>query len=100
VEIGVAETLKTVNDDVELYKEIEDLQKSLQSFNIGALSIDQKNIFREQSSKLRKWMVAVEKMIARPPTSFMPRAGNNIETPRGVHLSKLVRTHVSAQEGY
>jgi hypothetical protein len=56
-EIGVAETLKTVNDDVELYKEVEDLQKSLQSFNIGALSIDQKNFFRKQSSKLRNgWL--------------------------------------------
>jgi hypothetical protein len=40
-EIGSAETLKIVNDDVEFYKEVEDLQKSLQSFNIGALSIDQ-----------------------------------------------------------
>ena len=28
-EIGIAETLKTVNDDVEFYKEVEDLQKSL-----------------------------------------------------------------------
>ena len=43
-EIGVAETLKTVNDDVELYKDVEDLQKSLQSFNIGTLSIDKKNV--------------------------------------------------------
>ena len=40
-EIGSAETLKIVNDDVEFYKEVEDLQKSLQNFNIGALSIDQ-----------------------------------------------------------
>jgi hypothetical protein len=63
-----------------LYKEVEDLQKSLQSFNIGALSIDQKNFFLEQSSKLRKLMIAVEKMIARPSTSFMPRAGSSIET--------------------
>jgi hypothetical protein len=37
-EIWNAETLKTVNDDVEFYKEVKDLQKSLQSFNIGALS--------------------------------------------------------------
>jgi hypothetical protein len=43
--IWIAKTLKTVNDDVEFYKEVEDLQKSLQSFNIGTLSIDQKNLF-------------------------------------------------------
>jgi hypothetical protein len=100
-EIGVAETLKTVNDDVELYKEVKDLQKSLQSFNIRALSIDQKNFFREQSSKLTKWMVAVEKMIARPRTSFMPRAGSNIETQQrnvtwtrlGFNVSKQTRMH-------
>jgi hypothetical protein len=52
--VGIAKTPKTVKDDVELYKKVQDLQKSLQSFNIGALSIDQKNFLREQSSKLRK----------------------------------------------
>jgi hypothetical protein len=42
------------NDDVEFYKNVKDLQKSLQSFNIGALSIYQKNFFREQSLKFEK----------------------------------------------
>ena len=52
-EIRIVRTLETVNDDDEFYKEIEDLQKSLESFNIGALSINQKKIC-EQSSNLRK----------------------------------------------
>ena len=67
-----------VNDDVELCKEVEDLKKSLQSFNIGALSIDQKK-FREQRSKLKIWMVAVETMIAQLPTNFMLHARSSIE---------------------
>ena len=58
-------------------------------------------MFREQSSKLRKWMVAVEKMIVRPPTSFMPRAGSSIETQQrnvtwtrlGFNVSKTTRMH-------
>jgi hypothetical protein len=73
----------------------------LQSFNIRALSIDQKNFFREQSSKLRKWMVAVEKMIARPPTSSMPCAGSSIGpkqrnvtwTRLGFNVSKTTHMH-------
>ena len=76
--IRIVETLKTVNDDVELCKEVEDLKKSLQSFNIGALSIDQKK-FREQRSKLKIWMVAVETMIAQLPTNFMLHARSSIE---------------------
>ena len=87
--IGIARTLDTVNDDIEFYLKIEDLQKSLQSFNIGILFIDQKKN-REQSSKLRKLMIAVKKMIARPPTSSMLRAGSSIETQqRNVTWTRL-----------
>ena len=50
-EIGTTRTIKMVNDDIEFYKEVENLQKSLQSFNIGALSIDKKKIC-EQNLKL------------------------------------------------
>ena len=100
-EIGIAKTLKTVNDDVKFYKEVEDLQKTLQNFNIGALSIDQRNFFCEQSLKLRKWMVAVEKMIARSPTNSMPCARISIEgrqmnltwTRLGFNVSKTTHMH-------
>ena len=83
--IGVAITLEMVNDDVEFYKEIGYLQKLLQNFNIGALSIDQKDYLCEQSSKLKKWMVAT-----RQPTSSIPCVGINIETQqRNVTWIKL-----------
>ena len=45
-EIRIARTLETVNDDANFYKEVEDLQESLQSFDIGALYIDQNYFFR------------------------------------------------------
>jgi len=46
-------------------------------------------------------MLAVEKMIAQPPTSFMPRAGSSIETQQknvtwtrlGFNVSKTTRMH-------
>lgn len=59
-EIGIARTIETIIDDVEFYKDVEDLQKSLQSLNIEALSIDQKIFLCVLHSKLRNWMITME----------------------------------------
>jgi len=48
------------------------------------------NFFRKQSSKLKKWMVAVEEMIGWPPTSSKRCVGSNIETQqRNVTWTRL-----------